>query len=138
MKVTLFENKEIADLFPIAMTRHVAEIRWGKLTIQEKWGHYFEEVQLHSDRDYLGWTAEHSGVWILGNIVPNPALVDCINNLLPGQSLFQENELLAYHIFEHEPKDAVECTAPFVKLKQLSDLFSLLGKIADSEAIICS
>jgi hypothetical protein len=61
MKITLFESKAIADLYPIAMTRHVAQIRWGKQTIQEKWAHFFEEVALHSDREFLGLSAERSG-----------------------------------------------------------------------------
>ncbi len=97
MKITLFENNAIADLFPIAMTRHVAEIRWGKQTIQEKWNQFFEEVALQSDREYLGLSADRSGLWVLGNIVPNQDLVMSIKQLLPGQSLFQGNELLAFH-----------------------------------------
>jgi UDP-N-acetylglucosamine diphosphorylase/glucosamine-1-phosphate N-acetyltransferase len=129
MKITLFESKAIADLFPIAMTRHVAQIRWGKQTIQEKWAHFFEEVALHSDREYLGLSAERSGVWILGNMVPNADLVNSIKNLLPGQSLVQGNEPLAFHSKLNEANEAVQCIVPFVKLKQLSDLFSLLGEI---------
>jgi UDP-N-acetylglucosamine diphosphorylase/glucosamine-1-phosphate N-acetyltransferase len=129
MKITLFENNAIADLFPIAMTRHVAEIRWGKQTIQEKWNQFFEEVALHSDSEYLGLSADRSGLWVLGNIVPNQDLVMSIKQLLPGQSLFQGNELLAFHSNLNEANEVVQCMVPFVKLKQLSDLFSLLGEI---------
>jgi UDP-N-acetylglucosamine diphosphorylase/glucosamine-1-phosphate N-acetyltransferase len=129
MKITLFESKAIADLYPIAMTRHVAQIRWGKQTIQEKWAHFFEEVALHSDREFLGLSAERSGVWILGNIVPNKDLVNSIKKLRPGQSLVQDDELLAFHSQSNQASEAIHCIAPFVHLKHLSDLFSLLGEI---------
>jgi UDP-N-acetylglucosamine diphosphorylase/glucosamine-1-phosphate N-acetyltransferase len=129
MKITLFENSEIADLFPIAMTRHIAEIRWGKNTIQEKWAHFFDEVALHTDREYLGFQAERSGIWVLGNIVPNVDLVEAIKQLMPGQSLVQGTELLAHHIKTNVSNEAIAFSKPIVKLKQLSDLFSLLGKM---------
>ncbi len=129
MKITLFESKAIADLYPIAMTRHVAQIRLGKQTIQEKWASFFEEVALHSDREFLGLSAERSGVWILGSIVPNKELVDSIKKLLPGQTLVQDDELLAFHPQSNQATEAVQCCAPFVQLKHLSDLFSLLEEI---------
>ena len=35
-QVVLFEDAWLKKFYPIAMTRHIAQIRWGILTIQQK------------------------------------------------------------------------------------------------------
>lgn len=131
MKITLFEDTKITDLFPIAMTRHVAEIRWGASTIQEKWSLYFDDVVLHSDRVYLNQTSGCEALCILGNVLPCAEFVHHVKELTPGQSLTKGGKVLAYHTTKGQQSDEVKYAGDVICLERLSDLFSLLGKVLD-------
>lgn len=129
MKITLFEDTQITDLFPIAMTRHVAEIRWGASTIQEKWSLYFDGVALHTDRGYLGYVSALEGLWILGNLLPSQDLVNELKGLTPGCSLVKNGKVLAYHTTMSPSGNQTEFDSDIICLEKLSDLFSHLGKV---------
>lgn len=128
MKITLFEDQHIANLYPIAMTRHISDIRWGKLTIKEKWEGDCDEVKLHSDRTYLDCHSEQTGLWVLGSLCPNPSLLSAIRALQPGQSMMHEGQLLACHYVDGATTSTANYDAAITQLKRLSDLFSLLGE----------
>ncbi len=135
MKITLFEDNKITDLFPIAMTRHVAEIRWGASTIQEKWSMYFDDVALHTDRAYLNLTSTGEGLCILGNVVPCETLVHQVKQLITGQYLTKDGKVLAYHTTVGQQIDEVKYGGDVICLERLSDLFSQLGKILDFDFV---
>lgn len=131
MKITLFEDTKITDLFPIAMTRHVAEIRWGVSAIHEKWLMYFDDVALHTNRAYLNLTSPCEGLCILGNILPNDDLVQQLKKLIAGQYLTKDGKVLAYHTTVGQQIDEVKYGGDVICLERLSDLFSQLGKVLD-------
>ncbi len=128
MRITLFEDKQIANLYPIAMTRHVSDIRWGKLTIREKWEGHCDGVTLHSDRAYLDCHSEQTGLWVLGSLCPDQSLLSAIGALKPGESLIQDGQLLALHYPEAADGIARNYEQTFIQLKRLPDLFALLGQ----------
>jgi UDP-N-acetylglucosamine diphosphorylase/glucosamine-1-phosphate N-acetyltransferase len=128
MKITLFENSEITDLFPIAMTRHISDIRWGKMTIKEKWEGCCEEVILHSERTYLDCHSEQTGLWVLGNLCPDQSLLSAIRELKPGQVLMHDGQMLACHYLNGTATSTANYDSEISQLKRLSDLFSLLGQ----------
>ncbi len=135
MKITLFEDTKITDLFPIAMTRHVAEIRWGASTILEKWSMYFDDVALHTNRAYLNLTSPCEGLCILGNILPNDDLVQQLKKLIAGQYLTKDGKVLAYHTTVGQQNEEVKYGGDVICLERLSDLFSQLGKILDFDFV---
>lgn len=91
MNVILFDNQTRTHLLPFTFTRPVAEIRIGITTIREKWEHAFKTVCSFFTQDYLSElypiAITDDNLFIAGNLLPIPELVQAINTLQKGEVL---------------------------------------------------
>lgn len=101
MKYILFdENRE--DFLPFTFTRPVADIRFGILTIREKWEKYLKTNTLSLTADFLqekfpGLAAsERETTWINGSICPNKEIIKEIAGLKESSALIAGGFIIAF------------------------------------------
>ena len=145
MNIILFDELNIRqNLLPLTFTRPVAEIRTGILTITEKWQHFFKDRVSHLTEDYLqkkfpARPVVGSNVYVNGAVCPDVALVVKVRNLAPGQALFKQNMLIAFHadshyftslveLYNHEFKVRSEYNEEAVVVRELWHIFRFNGQ----------
>lgn len=123
-------------LLPLTFTRPVADIRVGALTIREKWQRMLPGDYSYLTQEYLaekfpmGDATSEDTLFIAGNLLPDPALVEYITMLKPGQALSVEGVNVAVRgsmdIYKAitEPGMAVNG----VILRSVIDIFKLNGE----------
>jgi len=98
----LFDNPSRETLLPLTFYRPISEIRIGILTIREKWEKVLGLKASHHSQDYLSrkfpLLIEQNNLFIAGNTLPTPELVEKIKQLLPQEGLFYQGQLVAAHI----------------------------------------
>ena len=87
-------------LYPLALTRPVADLRVGILTIAEKWGKWLNTSYSFLSEDYLKEKYPLSGqnddiLLIKGNCCPDNRLADALMALRTGQVLMRSGEFIA-------------------------------------------
>jgi UDP-N-acetylglucosamine diphosphorylase/glucosamine-1-phosphate N-acetyltransferase len=132
MKVTLFEDNRIASFFPFAVTRHISELRWGALTIQEKWKLKVNEVYLFSERPCIGEVGldNSNSVYVNGRCCPTKVFVNAVQALKPGQGLKKDDDNLAY-LGHHSNLNSIEWITwegENVMLDKRTDLFTAIDE----------
>lgn len=99
--LVLFDDFSRGDLLPFTYIRPVSEIRFGILTITEKWEKHFNLSASFITQDYLAskypLNNNPSSHFINGKVCPNADLVEKINNLTKNSGLKIGNELIAYY-----------------------------------------
>lgn len=98
-KIVLFDDAQIRkQLLPFTYTRAIADIRIGIDTIREKWQRYANEVQIKSEA-YLQhkYGKTNASIYVNAAVIPNQDIINQIDLLQPGQSLYKGNMLIAYH-----------------------------------------
>jgi UDP-N-acetylglucosamine diphosphorylase/glucosamine-1-phosphate N-acetyltransferase len=124
MNYILFDQLSREDLLPLTYTRPVSEIRIGILTITEKWNKYLDTECSFFTEEYLQekYKLKTGSVncYVNGAVVPNQQLVDRIDVLKEGQSLYSGNTLLAFKTSEIV-SDLVKSTASFDKIELEAD-----------------
>lgn len=100
MNFVLFDDPVIrVDLMPFTLTRPVAAIRVGILTLAEKWSLYSGSPASFLTVDYLQekFPARSSAntLFVNGALCPDDQLFKEISSLSVGESLVYENQLLA-------------------------------------------
>ncbi|MBQ2399060.1 MAG: glucose-1-phosphate thymidylyltransferase [Muribaculaceae bacterium] len=91
-----------ADLLPMTFTRPVADFRIGITTIREKWAMMLPQDCCYGYRTVgflvKKYKAEEidDNLFIAGNVVPNPALVEEVLRLEIGEALFKGDDFIAY------------------------------------------
>lgn len=100
MHIILFDGEERDHLLPLTFTRPMGALRWGILTIAEKWEHEFGHIPTFLTVEYLQSKYPHlpgdMNLYINGGLCPNPELLEAIEELEEGQALVNGEELLAY------------------------------------------
>ncbi len=100
MNFILSDGTHREDLFPFTLTRPVAEMRIGILTIREKWEKWLGEPLSFQTEDYLSekfpLRTSDKNVVINGSYLPNENLVRVIKKLQPGEALMDGSEYIAY------------------------------------------
>ena len=95
MNIILFDNQTRARLLPFTFIRPVAEIRIGITTIREKWERAFKTESSFFTQDYLSelfpCMITDDNLFIAGNLLPDPTLVEAIKTLAKGEVL-KDNE----------------------------------------------
>jgi UDP-N-acetylglucosamine diphosphorylase/glucosamine-1-phosphate N-acetyltransferase len=111
MIIRFFESSNIANLYPLTLTRPAADLRCGILTIAEKWvmdlsasafgfefsdgtGESETENRLYLSGKFTGPEGKTTH-YINGHILPYPSLVSSIQNLTSTGSLWQNETLIA-------------------------------------------
>ena len=94
-----------ADLLPMTFTRPVADFRIGITTIREKWAMMLPQDCRYGYRTVgflvKKYKAEEidDNLFIAGNVVPNPTLVEEVLRLEIGEALFKGDDPSVHVIF---------------------------------------
>ena len=108
MILQFIEPENIANLYPLTLTRPAADLRCGMLTIAEKWMHDLGVESTETGfitRDYLQTAgspypridSNDVCIFINGSALPNPNWVQAIKKLPLGHALTHAGKLVAFH-----------------------------------------
>lgn len=99
MNIILFDTEARRSLFPLTLTRAVADIRMGILTIKERWEKITGATVFVLSDDYLQSLYEtipaNDYVFVDARIIPSPEVMQKIINLPEAESISDENGLIA-------------------------------------------
>jgi len=137
MNYILFDDNRREYLLPLTYFRPVADIRFGILTIRQKWEKYLKSSTSTLTEDYLSkkypLIRGKENLLINGGICPNKALVDQINKLEPNQTLIKGEVIIAMHLtfddldkpFVLDELDQIEiqCEIPYMEINFPWDIF---------------
>jgi UDP-N-acetylglucosamine diphosphorylase/glucosamine-1-phosphate N-acetyltransferase len=140
MNIILFDNQTRAHLLPFTFTRPVAEIRIGITTIREKWERAFKTECSFFTQDYLSelfpCRIANDNLFIAGNLLPDPKLVDAVKTLSIGEVLKDsQNSVLALRAGSFEEFAVLEnfktiiYSNDFISISSKHDIFSLNDKV---------
>lgn len=137
MTIILFDDSARNSLFPLTLTRPVADLRVGILTIAEKWekrlknkASFLTEGYLQTKFPYL--TSE-SNIFINGSICPTQALLEAMDKLDEGEMLVQNGISIAVklkqanttHFSDPSKFKKVEFSGDFTRIIFPEDIFRL-------------
>lgn len=128
-RIVLFDPHDIQSrLRPLTLTRPVAHLRQGILTIREKWEKMLPGEYLVRTADsrlqelFNPAPAESEGLRISGNVSPTPALVDAVRALGPDDALVSETgEIIA---LRGDGSHNVTFDGELIAIRSLTDIFS--------------
>lgn len=104
MNYILFDDYSRHNLLPFTYTRPVADIRFGILTIKEKWERALKSLCSYETQNYLSdkfpKTITADNFFINGKICPDESLLKAISELKPEKGIKQKDELLAFRTKE--------------------------------------
>lgn len=100
MSYTLFDDPAIRpNLMPFTLTRPVAAIRVGILTIAEKWARYLNQIPYYDTESYLAdkypQSPKNETLYINGAVCPTQELAEAVLNLENNQALFYNDLFIA-------------------------------------------
>lgn len=100
MNIILFDTKARNKLFPLTLTRAIADVRMGILTIKERWAKLLRADVFVLTESYLQplYELPCSGdqcIFIDACIIPDADLVKKVINLKENESLHDENGVIA-------------------------------------------
>ena len=134
MNYILFDGTVRSALLPFTFTRPVADIRVGILTIREKWEKYLGSTTTTLTEEYLmekyPMVEMEQNVMINASFLPNPILVEMVQNLENNQAIFMNDEVVAFHTNEDQEEvdfDAYEIfyfTSDYLRIENTWDIFA--------------
>ena len=133
MQIIFDDNGKHLALAPLSLTRPVAELRLGILTIRESWELHLKADPIHScfiTENYLQekYTAPvNQGLRIAGNIKPSAELSSMVEELSEGQSLYINGIWIASKGAGQVRVEIEVEKLPFVEINALWDLFQNNG-----------
>ena len=99
MAIVLFDNSLREQLFPLTLTRAVADLRCGILTFKERWELKLKEKAFISSVAYLQplyeSCDESDNLWIDASLIPDERLTEQIIALQKGEALKDDFGLIA-------------------------------------------
>lgn len=102
MNYILFDDYSRNNLLPLTFTRPVCDIRFGILTIREKWEKMMGVVTSSLTEEYLSEKFPiikgAQNILINGSVCPNPVLIDEIRNLKPNEAIIGPDSIIALHV----------------------------------------
>ncbi len=134
MNYVLFDEARRDNLLPLTFMRPVADIRFGILTIREKWEHYLNAKTSTLTETYLSGKfpliKEKENIIINGAICPNRELVHEIGKLNPGEVLVKGETVVAMHVGESDfekptgQSKEIEISTGFLDINNTWDIYS--------------
>lgn len=128
-QVVLFEDAWLKKFYPIAMTRHIAQIRWGILTIQQKWEKWGYDVSLRSDRKHVHEANPLTSLYLNARWCPSLSLTENLPSLSLGNGWMKDGIAVACRSERVDWSDVQWSPLPegilSSCLEQLSDLFMM-------------
>lgn len=99
MSVILFDNPQRRSLYPLTLTRAVADLRFGIFSSRERWERLLgEKVYVHTEnwlQDLYGRIPEGEHIWVDASVVMDEALCNRVLALKTGHCLADEQGLVA-------------------------------------------
>lgn len=143
MNFILSDGTHREDLFPFTLTRPVAEMRIGILTIREKWEKWLGVPLSFQTEDYLSekfpLRTSDKNVVINGSYLPNESLVRAVQQLQPGEVLMDGSEYIAYATttldgtFDAAQYQMVDLVFEGITVKNTWDIFSKNGEALQAD-----
>jgi UDP-N-acetylglucosamine diphosphorylase/glucosamine-1-phosphate N-acetyltransferase len=147
MNYILFDSAARNNLLPLTFTRPVADIRFGILTIREKWEKYLNERTSSLTENYLSvkfpLIEADINMLINGSICPTPELVSKIKKLSQGQTLIKGDTIIAMCLNAESLKnlgdtnademETIETDLDFLKIENTWDIFNLNKEAINSD-----
>ncbi len=141
MNYILFDDARRSNLLPLTFTRPVADIRFGILTIREKWEKYLGVKTSTLTEQYLRKkfpVVKHDdNILINGAICPNQKIISEIGKLEPNQALVKNDVVVAMHLTELELDkkgskeegivNEIYTETDFLEIANVWDIFALNG-----------
>lgn len=107
INIIVFDDETRRSLFPFTLTRPVAGIRIGILSIRQKWEKYFEQPISTLCADYLRkkfpMKLGDENLFVNGSVLPNADLVAQIKQLQPQQAIIDGKVLIAARMSGKKP-----------------------------------
>lgn len=102
MNLILFDGYSRTDLLPFTFTRPVASIRFGILTIAEKWQKHLNTTASYLTQDYLQpkfpLITQADNLLINGSVCPDDIILTEVKRLNLGEALYAGNLLVAAYV----------------------------------------
>ncbi|MCH5345664.1 MAG: glucose-1-phosphate thymidylyltransferase [Muribaculaceae bacterium] len=137
--ITLFDDETTRlNLMPLTLTRPVADLRVGLLTIADKWRHLARAVD-YKTVDYLSvkfGEADHDTprLYVAGHLLPSDALIEALSALNPGEALTLDDTVIAFNgtpsRFAEKSYTKSRPISP-EKLNSIDHLWGIFGKNGD-------
>ncbi len=139
MNYILFDSIVRSNLLPLTFTRPVADIRFGILTIREKWEKYLQVETSSLTEDYLSMkfplVKADENILINGSICPNDTLIEEIAKLMPGQTLAKDDTIIAMCLTaetlekfgDSDAEETIETRSELFRIENTWDIFNLNG-----------
>jgi UDP-N-acetylglucosamine diphosphorylase/glucosamine-1-phosphate N-acetyltransferase len=139
MNYILFDSVIRTNLLPLTFTRPVADIRFGILTMREKWEKYLNSSTSSLTEDYLSQkyplVKANENILINGSICPNEVLVKEVSSLKPGETLVKGETIIAMCLTaetlekfgDSDTDNTIETNTELLQIENTWDIFNLNG-----------
>lgn len=134
MNIVLFDDREWKNLRPLTLNKPLSELRMGILTFKERWQKLIEGNYSNFTEEYLSekfpLEISEKNIFINPAFFPTKELINSIQNLQEGESIWVENQMIAGNISlgEFQERENLKSTIQFegeiIHINQLWDLFS--------------
>lgn len=134
MNYILFDGTVRNALLPFTFTRPVADIRVGILTIREKWEKYLGTTTTTLTEEYLmekyPMVEMEQNIMINASFLPNPILVEMIQNLETKQAVVFGEEIVAFYTNDTQDEvdfdeyDLIEYEGDILRIENTWDIFA--------------
>ena len=134
MNYILFDGTVRNALLPFTFTRPVADILVGILTIREKWENYLGTTTTTVTEEYLTekypMVEMEQNVMINASFLPNPVLVEMIQNLNPNEAIILGEEIIAFYTTDTQEDinfddyELIDYEGEFLRIENTWDIFS--------------
>jgi len=134
MNYILFDGTVRNALLPFTFTRPVADIRIGILTIREKWEKYLGYTTTTLTEEYLmekyPMVEMEENIMINASFLPNPILIDMVQNLNPKEAILFGEEIIAFHTndtqedIDFDEYELIEFEGDVLRIENTWDIFA--------------
>ncbi|MAG87561.1 GlmU family protein [Zunongwangia profunda] len=133
MNYILFDGSVRNQLLPFTFTRPVADIRFGILTMRERWEYILGNTTSTITEDYLSekWPLVEfeENIMINAAYFPSSALIDQVMNLKKNEAIFDGEDIVAFYAEEDQEVDfevfkQLEIAGEVLKLAHTWNIFS--------------
>jgi len=125
MNIILHDLDAHLTFAPLTLTRPVGSLRMGIFTNDQRWKNYFHNAEISfKTEEYLSGkfscSQKEDNFWVNAKVVPHAGLVKFLEGLNSGDSLYVNNEFVAYRGSEFKSGKRVD--------RKLSDLLVLTSR----------
>ncbi len=134
MNYILFDGTVREALFPFTLTRPVADIRVGILTIREKWEKYLNTTTTTITEDYLEekypMVEMDENILLNSSFIPNKEIVTLVKGLKENEAIFYNEDVIAFFTKDSQEDvdfsnyNHIEYRGDVLRIENTWDIFS--------------